>query len=206
MRYIIVILFVAAIAALTYANKIVIGYQSATTFELSDLPVVKACLVLGTAKYLADGRHNQFYSYRMAAAHLVYSAGKCTKIVVSGDNRTPNYNEPEQMKRSLVELGIPSADIYCDYAGGRTLDSVIRFKHIFGQSAGIVISQQFHNARAIYIGQAHAIDLVGFNAKDPDAFNGARTKIREVFSRLRAVLDVEFLNSKPRHLGAPVVI
>ncbi len=195
---------VAAVTFIACANVRVLRYQRFTINDVQNLPVATACLVLGTSQHLSDERENLFYKYRIAAAVQAYTAGKCTRIVVSGDNRHTNYNEPEKMKRSLVELGVPVAAIYRDYGGDRTLDSVIRFKRVFGQSSGIVISQQFHNARAIYIGRANGIDLVGFNAQDVDAYNGFRTKLREIFSRARAVIDVELLNSQPSHLGDPI--
>lgn len=138
----------------------------------------------------------------MHAAYLAYTSGKCAKFIVSGDNRHHDYNEPDMMKDSLSKLGIPTENIYCDYAGGRTLDSVIRFKMVFGQSSGIVISQQFHNARAIYIGKSHNISLIGLNAEDPTAFSSFKTKFREVFSRTRAFL---MLNSSILSLGIMVI-
>ena len=191
-------------AFVVYANLKVIEYEGFSGDVISGLPAEKACLVLGTSKYLSNGGENQFYKFRIEAAKQVYAAGKCSRIVVSGDNRRSDYNEPEEMRKSLVEQGVPIKDIYCDYAGGRTLDSVVRFKHIFGQASGIVISQEFHNARAIYIGSAHGIDLAGFNAREVDAYNAFGTKVREVFSRARAVADVEILNSEPRHYGEPI--
>ncbi|EON90489.1 hypothetical protein PLESHI_00190 [Plesiomonas shigelloides 302-73] len=110
------------------------------------------------------------------------------------------------MKESLSKLGIPENIIHCDFAGGRTLDSVIRFNKIFGQSTGIVISQKFHNARAIYIAKNNGMNMIGFNADDPKAFGGLRTKIREVFSRIRAFLDVQAFHSEPRHYGKEISI
>ena len=187
-----------------YANLRIMGYEQYTKNEISDLPVEKACLVLGTAKYLVGGGENLFYSYRIAAARDAYAAGKCAKLVVSGDNRHRSYNEPQTMKKSLIEQGVPADDIYCDYAGSRTLDSVVRFKHIFGQSSGIVISQEFHNTRAIYIGRANGINLTGFNAREVPTYDAFGTKLREVFSRVLAVLDVELLHSEPRHYGEKI--
>lgn len=192
------------VAFVAYANLKVIRYQDFSANVVDGLPVERACLVLGASKYLSNGSVNLFYKFRIEAAKQVYAAGKCSRIVVSGDNRHSDYNEPEEMRRSLVEQGVPIADIYCDYAGGRTLDSVVRFKHIFGQASGIVISQEFHNARAIYIGKANGVDLTGFNAREVDAYHAFRTKVREVFSRARAVADVEVLHSKPRHYGEPI--
>jgi len=195
----------AAFACLVaYANLLVLNCRQYTKNRVEDLPVERACLVLGTAKYLVGGGDNLFYSYRIEAARDAYSSGKCAKLVVSGDNRHRSYNEPQTMKKSLIEQGVPADDIYCDYAGARTLDSVVRFKHIFGQSSGIVISQEFHNARAIYIGRANGIELTGFNAREVPTYDAFRTKLREIFSRALAVLDVELLHSEPRHYGEKI--
>lgn len=199
------LLLIAALLT-AYANHKVMGYEVHTTDNIASLPIETACLVLGTTKYMTNNSINPYYRYRIDAAADAYFSGKCSKMVVSGDNRRANYNEPDEMKLSLIEYGVPAENIHCDYAGGRTLDSVIRFKRIFGQSAGIVISQQFHNARAIYIGQANGIKLTGYNAKNVDTAYGLRTNFREVFSRIRALLDVELLHSEPRHYGAPITI
>lgn len=201
-----ILLFPALLAAAfaVYANLKVIGFGGRSVGTVAELPVAKVCLVLGTSKYLSSGRENLFYKFRIEAARQVYEAGKCSVIVVSGDNRREDYNEPEDMRQSLVERGVPANRIHCDYAGGRTLDSVVRFKHIFGQTTGILISQQFHNARAIYIGKGHGVELTGFNAQEVGAYGGFRTKVREVLSRVRAVADVEVLGSEPRHYGEPV--
>ena len=187
-----------------YANVHILAYRQYTKNQVGELPVERACLVLGTSKFLVGGGQNLFYTYRIDAAKQAYAAGKCAKLVVSGDNRHQSYNEPQTMKKSLVEQGVPPDDIFCDYAGSRTLDSVVRFKHIFGQSSGIVISQEFHNARAIYIGRANGINLTGFNAREVSSYNAFRTKLREVLSRVRAVVDVELLHSEPRHYGEKI--
>lgn len=204
--YTIITLSALLITVVAYANFKVMRFESLTTNNTNELKNGNVCLVLGTAKLLRSGNENQFYSNRMHAAFLAYASGKCAKFIVSGDNRHHDYNEPDMMKDSLSKLGIPTEDIYCDYAGGRTLDSVIRFKMVFGQSSGIVISQQFHNARAIYIGKSHNISLIGLNAEDPTAFSSFKTKFREIFSRTRAFFDVELFNSEPRHYGDKVNI
>lgn len=195
-----------AMMGIIYANLIVISHKKFTYSELSNLPKENVCLVLGTSKFLSNGNLNLFYQYRMDATVEVFTAGKCSKIVVSGDNRRHDYNEPEQMKQSLIAMHIPTEVIFCDYAGGRTLDSVLRFKHVFGQTSGIVISQEFHNERAIYIGKNSGINLTGFNAKEVDAYNGFRTKFREIFSRVRAVADIEIFHSKARHYRQSITI
>lgn len=186
------------------SNWAVIRDEQATTAHVEDLPAVTACLVLGTSKHLDRDTLNPFYTYRIDAAVRVFNAGKCSRIVVSGDNRKVNYNEPETMKDSLIALGVPEAVIVCDYAGRRTLDSVLRFKQIFGQTSGIVISQEFHNARAIYIGRHHGIALVGFNAQEVRVSHSLKTQVREIFSRARAVADVWLLHSEPAIGGSPI--
>ncbi|HIF9138889.1 TPA: SanA/YdcF family protein [Photobacterium damselae] len=188
------------------SNLSILNASNRTFYSVDDLPEQTTCLVLGTAKYFHSGRENTFYINRMKAAVKAYKAGKCKTIIVSGDNSLLDYNEPEDMKSSLITLGIPEQRIYCDYAGGRTLDSVIRFKTIFEQKSGVVISQKFHNERAIYIAKANGIDLIGYNAKDVTAFNGFRTKIREILARTRAYIDVNILHSQPRHGGDKIKI
>lgn len=187
------------------ANLLVSSYGSYTSAALADLPAVHAALVLGTSRKLGDGRENGFYRRRMAAAAALYANGKCRRLVVSGDNRTAGYNEPEDMKADLIALGVPAEAIVCDYAGRRTLDSVVRFKEVFGQESGIVVSQRFHNERAVFLARHRGIELHGYNAEDVDAYNGLRTRLREVGSKAFAVLDVLF-GSQPRFLGERIAI
>ena len=110
------------------------------------------------------------------------------------------------MRDDLLRLGVKEADIVCDFAGLRTLDSVIRFKKVFGQSSGIVISQQFHNSRAIYVAHHNGMDLIGYNAADVSRYSGIKTKLRELLSKVFCVLDVHILNTQPKHLGDPIRI
>lgn len=186
---------------LVISNLWVSRYAQYSTSHLDALPTEPVCLVLGTNKTLANGQPNSFYQYRMEAAAQVYHAGKCQKFIVSGALPTAQYNEPDEMKSSLIALGVPAEIIHCDYAGIRTLDSVVRFQQIFGQSSGIVVSQEFHNARAIYIGQHHQINLTGFNAQEVSKYYTLKTRLREVLSKGLVVLDVLVFHTQPRHLG-----
>lgn len=188
------------------ANLVVSSYGSYTSADLAGVPAVHAALVLGTSRKLGDGRENGFYRRRMAAAAALYAHGKCRRLIVSGDNRTASYNEPEDMKADLIVLGVPAEAIVCDYAGLRTLDSVVRFKEVFGQESGIVVSQRFHNERAVFIARHRGIALHGFNAEDVDAYNGFRTRVREVMSKAVAMLDVLVFRSQPRFLGERIAI
>ena len=92
---------------------------------------------------------------------MLYERGKIHHILVSGDNSTAAYNEPEAMRKSLVKAGIPERDITLDYAGFRTLDSVVRASEVFGQGSGFtIISQPFHVERALFIARANHIDAI----------------------------------------------
>lgn len=189
-----------------WCNVHVSRYGKYTRNNVGKLPEMYCALVLGTSKWLQDGRENLYYLYRIRAAAEVYHAGKCKKILVSGDNHKNNYNEPLLMRDDLLRLGVKEADIVCDFAGLRTLDSVIRFKKVFGQSSGIVISQQFHNSRAIYVAHHNGMDLIGYNAADVSRYSGIKTKLRELLSKVFCVLDVHILNTQPKHLGDPIRI
>src|SRR6218665_49493 len=105
--------------------------DSFISYLVSDLPKVKTAVVLGTNKSLSNGNPNLYFKYRIDAATELYNSGKIESIIVSGDNSVKGYNEPEQMKLDLIANGIPANKIYEDFAGFRTLDSVVRAKEIF---------------------------------------------------------------------------
>jgi hypothetical protein len=114
------------------------------------LPTNQVWLLLGTTPSV-NGVNNIFFSTRIEAAKTLYERGKIEHILVSCDNSTKAYNEPEAMRKALVKAGIPESDITLDYAGFRTLDSVVRAKEIFGQWSGFtIISQPFHVERATF--------------------------------------------------------
>jgi SanA protein len=165
----------------------------------------KVGLLLGTSRYLKSGSLNQYFRYRIDAAVELYNAHKINYIVVSGDNSRKHYNEPLDMQKALIARGIPKNKIYLDYAGFRTYDSVIRLHKVFGQSRFTVISQEFHNRRAIYIANRVGLHAVGFNAKDVDAYNGFKTRLREKFSRVKVFIDLQ-TNKSPKFLGEEVSI
>jgi len=169
------------------------------------IPKNKVELVLGTGKQLSNGNINLFYKYRVDATVKLYKAGKITHILVSGDNSRKGYDEPTDFKNDLTSRGIPAHKIYLDYAGFRTLDSIIRAKEIFGLNTITLISQEFHNERAIYLAEKHELKAIGFNAKTIQGRYAIKTKIREYFARTKACLDILF-NSKPKFLGAKIEI
>jgi SanA protein len=173
--------------------------------DITEIPENKVGLVLGTSKYLSNGQINFYYKYRIDAAVELYKAGKIKYIVVSGDNSRKTYDEPTQMKSDLVAAGVPENVIYLDYAGFRTWDSVVRMKEIFSQSNFTLISQRFHNERAIYLAHRYGLNVVGFNAKDVEKYYGFKTNQREKFARVKVFIDF-FTNKQPKFLGEKIEI
>lgn len=206
----IIFIFIAAgilISLLVLGADRLITYQTeALIFNNTEkIPYNKAGLLLGTSKYLRNGYLNPYFTNRIKATSDLYKTGKIKYIVVSGDNSVAHYNEPEDMKNALVEAGVPDNVIFLDYAGFRTLDSVVRMKEIFGQQKFTVISQQFHNERAIYIARHHGIDAIGYNAKDVSKKIGIKVIIREYFARIKVFLDF-LVGKEPKFLGEKIVI
>lgn len=182
------------------------SYVSRTTkgkiyTEVSELPTKDVGLLLGTSSRSRSGNVNLFFKYRIDAAVELYKAGKIKHIIVSGDNHVANYNEPRDMRDALVKRGIPEKSITLDYAGFRTLDSVVRCKEVFGQDSYVVISQEFHNRRAIFLANKKGIDAIAFNARDVDYKYSKVPYLREYLARTKAVLDIYVLKKEPKFLG-----
>ncbi len=162
-------------------------------FSIQNLPSNDVALVLGTSRKTERGKENLFFKYRMEATARLFKEGKIKYIILSGNNDSEYYNEPLDMQRALLNLGIPENVMTLDYAGFRTFDSVVRCKEVFNQDNFTVISQNFHNARALYIARNEGINAISFAAQDvPDGYS-IRTLIREYLARPKAVLDVHVL-------------
>lgn len=176
-----------------------------TYSDISNIPTKKTALLLGTSKYTSNGLKNLFYIYRIDAALDLYENKKITYVLVSGDNGTTEYNEPEQIKTDLIAGGIPEQNIYLDYAGFRTWDSVIRANKVFLENDFIIVSQKFHNERALYIAKSNSIEAIAFNAKDVPISISPRVWLRERFARVKTIIDA-LLNKKPKFLGDTIEI
>lgn len=160
--------------------------------DVQHIPHNKVGLLLGTTKFLKGGWINYYYQYRIDAAVALFKAGKIDFILISGDNSTEHYNEPETMQADLIARGIPREKIFLDYAGFRTLDSILRCREVFGESKITVISQPFHNQRAVFIANHKEVAAIGFNARDVNRYGGLRTQAREKLARVKMLLDLLF--------------
>ena len=175
------------------------------TDDINKLNSVKVGLVLGTSRNVKGGSRNTFFFNRIDAAVELFESGKIKYIIVSGDNGEKDYNEPQDMREELVKKGIPDSVIFLDYAGFRTLDSVIRAREIFGQKTFIIISQKFHNERAVYLARKNGIEAYGYNAKEVEPMQGVKTKVREFFARDKVFVDLLF-GVDPKFVGEKVKI
>jgi SanA protein len=197
-----IVLFSLTVMLMLCANLwVIISTEDKVLTDINSLDGHKVALVLGTSKKLSSGASNPFFENRIKAAAELFREGKIKHFILSGDNRTLYYNEPIEMKKSLIELGVPDSAITLDYAGLRTLDSIVRSKEIFGQEKITIITQPFHSYRALFISNFYDIDAVALVAQEPASETSFRVYIRECFARTKAVLDLYVLNTSPRHLG-----
>lgn len=200
------LLFVAGIIFIVFANFSIKKESDPFLFnETSKIPETKTAILLGTSKTLSNGMPNAYFENRIKAAVDLYKSGKIKYIIVSGDNSRKDYNEPEDMQLTLMAHGIPEDKIFLDFAGFRTLDSVVRAKEIFGQNKLIVISQEFHNERAVFLARQNGIEAYGYNAADVNKYAGFKTNLREYLAKTKAYWDLLF-GVKPKFGGDKVVI
>jgi SanA protein len=196
------IVFFLVAGFILISNVWIIESTKANIFsDVSQVPYNNVALVLGTSNKLTDGSPNPFFENRIRTAALLYRQKKVSHFILSGDNRTPYYNEPFAMKRALMKLGVPDSAITLDYAGLRTLDSVVRSKEIFGQDKLTIITQSFHSYRALFISSYYGIDAIAIITTEQPRENTSLVYWREYFARTKAVLDLYILKTAPRHLG-----
>ncbi|MDE6716379.1 MAG: YdcF family protein, partial [Muribaculaceae bacterium] len=172
----VVIIISIAIAFTLYANIRVTSMASPRIYtDIDSIPHNKVALLLGTNPINRLGRPNSYFTNRIHTTAALFNANKIDYIIAGGDNHTRKYDEPTAMRDSLMRLGVPENRIILDYAGFRTLDSVVRAKEVFGCDSLTIISQADHNARALYLAKSNGIDAVAFSAP---LLAGRKTRIR----------------------------
>ena len=187
-------------------NAIIVNNAKGKLYTaVNEIPYNRVGILLGTSKTTIHGFDNAFYNNRIAAAVELLKNNKIKYLVISGDNSRTTYDEPTAMRNDLINAGIDSSRLFLDYAGFRTFDSMKRLKEVFGQDSVTIISQRFHNERALYLAKRLNIYAIAFNAKDVSNSAGFRTSIREKFARIKVFVDFLF-GKKPRFLGPKVTI
>lgn len=166
------------------------------TFDTENVPADEVAIVFG-AGLLVDGSPTSVLKDRVATAAKLYHSGKINKILMSGDNRYLNYNEPGAMKAYALELGVPENDIVLDYAGRRTYDTCYRARDIFQLSSAILVTQQFHLPRALYTCNALDLESVGVTADMRPYRDSRYWSIREIIASLVAFVQVHITKPEP---------
>ncbi|MEG9489728.1 MULTISPECIES: SanA/YdcF family protein [Mannheimia] len=156
--------------------------------EIKELPHRDYAVVLGTAKFYSKNVINEYYKYRLEAAKQLVKSEKVNKLLVSGDNKTPYYNEPKTMTNDLLKMGIPQPQIKQDYAGYTTFDSIIRATEVYKLPPFTIVSQKFHCERALFIAKFKNIDAICFAAKYPDG--AYQVRLREIFARTAMLFNL----------------
>lgn len=204
-------IFLALIAILAigviFCNRAVIKTAEDKMYDdVLVIPYNRVGVLLGTSPKGRSGKPNVFYIRRVEACVALYKAGKIDRILVSRDNSRTTYDEPTCIKEDLIAAGVPDSVIYLDYAGFRTYDSMVRAKEVFGLSSFTIISQPFHNERALYIATRKGLDVIAFNALDVQLRRWQiRMTVREWLARTKAVMDV-YTCKQPHFLGELITI
>ena len=189
------VLFISLL--ICHANDQVARCAQYVYSDAGRLPEHECALVLGTSRIVQGKYLNEYFRSRIDAAVKLYRKGKVRRILVSGDNGRKTYNEPEDMKNELLKNGIPEKDILLDYAGFRTLDSVLRARNLFGYRKYVVVSQQFHCERAVYLAREHGLEVIGYAADEVSPRFRLKRYFREPLARFKAWLDIHILHTRP---------
>lgn len=204
------VLLIGSIGSIVGANQICQRAAKDKIFRsVESVPQSDVGLVLGTGKLTQRGNPNLHFNQRIEAAANLYLARKVRCLLVSGDNHVVGYDEPTDMRDALVAAGVPADKIVCDYAGFRTLDSVIRAKIVFGLSRLTIVTEEFHCPRAVWIAQRHGLDAVAFAAPDVQSRRWTwRVKAREHLARVACALDLYVLHRGPKFSGPkePIIL
>lgn len=196
-----------AVAFTLYANISVVQTTKGRIYtDVDSIHHNKVALLLGTNPLNRLGRANTYFTNRINTAAALYRAGKVDFIIASGDNHIKQYDEPTAMRDSLMAHGVPENRIILDFAGFRTLDSVVRAKEVFGCDSLTIISQEDHNVRALYLAKANGINAVAISAPlRAGRWVRIRLALREWLARDKMMLDIWF-GKQPHFLGEKIRI
>jgi SanA protein len=202
MKLFVKVLVIAALAVFVFivaANAwIVLSTNGQVFHETEQMTPVKKGIILGTSRLTIDGEKNLFFEERINAGARLLISGKVQVLLVSGDNESRYYNEPQDMLNALVKRGISDSLVDQDASGLRTLDSIFRLKSVFGDTSVIIITQKYHAHRALFLANQYGISAQAYVADKPDK-KAHMVYIREWMARPLAVLDVFVFNSQPKY-------
>ncbi|MEZ4790011.1 MAG: ElyC/SanA/YdcF family protein [Flavobacteriales bacterium] len=165
--------------------------------DVGSIPFNQVALVLGTLPVARDGGPNPFFVERMEAAAELYCSGRVQHLILSGDADIWGYDEPEEMRTALLARGVPAADMTLDRAGLNTFASVERAKSVFGHERFTIVSQEYHNERAVFIAEELGADAVAYNATALPIHQAKRSWLRERASRVKMWMDLVLAARSP---------
>jgi SanA protein len=199
MLRLVIVLIILGAGILIFPRLITAGYAWSRLFGVEDVPVERVAIVFG-AGLRRDGTPSPVLRDRVATAVQLYSGGKVQKLLMSGDNRYQDYNEPGAMRDYALQLGVPDKDIVLDFAGRRTYDTCFRARDIFQVESAILVTQSFHLPRAIYVCNALGVPAVGVSADQRIYRRPALIfwNLRETIATLVALWEV--------HISRPVPV
>jgi SanA protein len=173
---------------------IIASTRARVFYDVESIPFNNDGLVLGTGKLIEKSGINRHFVQRVDAAAALYRAGKVKRLILSGDK---GYDEPMEMKRALLQRGVPESALVLDNYGLRTLDSVVRARDIFKCSKLTIISERFHDFRALFLAHYFGVDAVAYAPEDLSVRWMIHSTAREYLARVKAVLDLYVLNTQP---------
>lgn len=192
------------LGVILFSNIIVWSYSRHGMMSVGDAPKVKVVMVLG-ASVLRSGEPSDVLADRLLTALQIYETGKAEKFLLSGDNGSRDYDEVNAMKAYLLRRGVPAEDIFLDHAGFDTYDSLYRAKTIFGLRELIIVTQEFHLPRVVYLGRSLGLTVYGVPADRQEYRKIETFRTRELFANVKAVFDI-VAGSQPTYLGQPISV
>lgn len=191
------------LAGIVFPRLITTLYSMNKIYQKEEAPSERVAVVFG-AGLRRDGTPTSILRDRVETAAELYFSGKVEKLLMSGDNRYIEYNEPESMRQYALSLGVPDEAIVLDYAGRRTYDTCYRAKAIFGVDSTLLVTQKFHLPRALFICNALGIKATGVEASNRQYWRGSLLiwNFREQLATVGAFLDV-YVNTPTPVLGEP---
>ena len=171
--------------------------------DLAEVPAKPIAIVFGAGIW-EDGTPTPMLADRVQAAIDLYKAGRVGKLLMTGDNSSPDYNEVKVMQEYAEKQGVPANDITLDYAGFSTYESCYRAKEVFGITQAVLVTQNFHLPRAVYTCRQLGVEAIGLGTPDWGKFRGdtmVRYSFREFLAVLKALWEVRVTRPKPTFLG-----
>ena len=197
-----VVIFIVVINAVVISSAAPYVHSIDNTDELSTAD----CILVPGALVYGNDELSQVLQDRVDCAIKLYQAGKANKLLFSGDHGRTDYDEVNAMKDYAVSKGVPNEDIFLDHAGFSTYESLYRARDVFRVSSVIIVTQEFHISRALYIARQLGLDAEGVNSNPRLYGNETKDALRECLARVKDFFCVNVFLPQPKYLGEAIPI